>query len=137
MDKNEKQFRLSPEAFRGLKEIVKDEICEQMEDSEIENMGIRLLRLFSILGVDQAKKEVQGIEVSEQELKVLTFLREEICGQKRSPSVREISRAAGFRSSRSGFRLLNRLIKRGLIFRSQKGQLGLSSSVCSRKKADQ
>ena len=132
MDKDTKEFRLSPEALKELKEIVKEEIGNEMHDSEIEEMGIRLLRLFSILKGNEEKKSVTKIEISNQERKVLMFLHEEICNQKRNPSVRDISRAAGHRSSRSGFRVLNHLISRGMVFRNHDGELQMREGICDR-----
>jgi SOS-response transcriptional repressor LexA len=89
-------------------------------------MGVRLLRLFSILSTPRPKPA--DIQPTEQEQKALDFIGSEI-QQGRSPSIRNLSKIIGFRSSRSGFRLLNRLIDRGFICRDQDKALHLGESI--------
>ena len=64
---------------------MKEEIGNEMQDNEIEVMRIRLLRSVSILITDREVK-AERVDVTESELKVLTFLHEEICNRKGSPS---------------------------------------------------
>lgn len=112
--------RLSLEALNELRAIVKDEIVEPMTDAEIEEMGVRLLRLFSIISVPEQKPS--RIEPTEQEQKAIAYISSEIKSG-RSPSIRDITKAMGLRSSHSGFRLLNRLIEKGMIRRCEQGIL--------------
>ncbi len=107
-----KPTRLSAKAFDDLRAIVKDEISEPMTDEEIEAMGTRLLRLFSTLSTSEP--ETVDIQPTVQEQKALDFIKSEIV-QGRSPSVRGVAKAVGFKSSRSGHRLLRRLIARGWV----------------------
>jgi len=114
--------RLSPQALADLKVIAREEIKGDLSDDELQEMGIRLLRLFSIL---TSPSKTQTIEVSDQELRALKFLSHEIHLNARMPSVRELAAALGLRSSRSGHRMLSRLMKRELIARDGEGKLNL------------
>lgn len=114
--------RLSAEAMNDLRAIVQKEISESMTDEEIEDMGIKLLRLFSILVTQEPKPA--GIQPTDQEQKALDFLDAEI-KKSRSPSVRELARMMGLKSSRSGYELLKKLITQGLVKRDNKGMLRL------------
>jgi hypothetical protein len=119
-----KPIKLSAEAFNELRVIVEEEIEGSMMEAEIEEMGINILRLFDTL---LSKKVIQSsvIRPNEQELKALAFL--QIAVQKgKSPSIRDLSLAMGFRSSRSGFRLLHILIGKGWAIRENSGLLRLS-----------
>lgn len=116
--------KLSKEAFRELKEIAHKDYGNSMPDSEIEEMGERLLRLFSLLSPGKQDSQ-RGIELTDQESMVLEYIQKEMESQ-RHPSARSISKLLGFRSSRSGFRFLNGLIERGLLVRNEKGKLSLT-----------
>jgi predicted HTH transcriptional regulator len=115
-------FRLSPKALADLKVIAHEEIEADLSDDELHEMGWRLLRLFSILATPSKTKTM---EISEQELKALKFLSHQVHVNTRTPSVRELATALGLRSSRSGHRMLARLVKRGLITRDGEGKLNL------------
>lgn len=115
-----KPTRLSAEAFEELRAIVEHEKKEPMTNEEIEEMGINLLKLFAMLFTPEEKSA--GNQPTEQEQKALTFLQDEM-SQGRSPSIRDLSKVMGFRSSRSGFRLLNLLIAKGWVHRDGKGAL--------------
>lgn len=114
------QPQLSPQALAELWAIAKDEIPEPLTDIEIEEMGVRLLRLFSILSVPEPKSD--KITVSDHDYKALSFLFNEIQAG-RNPSIRDLCRAMGLRSSRSGFRLLKKYFKNGWVWRDQSGSL--------------
>jgi len=64
-----KPTRLSAEAFEELRTIVKSEIKESVTDEEIEEMGIKLLTLFSTLLTPRAK--VAEDRLTERERKAL------------------------------------------------------------------
>ncbi len=115
-----KPTRLSAEAFDELRVIVESEIKEHMTDEAIEEMGINLLKLFAVLLPPEVKPI--GNQPTEQEQKALAFLQDEI-SQGRSASIRDLCKAIGFRSSRSGFRLLNVLILKEWVHRDDKGAL--------------
>jgi len=114
-----KPKQLSAEAFEELRTIAGEEMDGVMADEDIEQMGVDLLRLFSLLATPEVAPV--GNRPDERELKALIFLRDEIA-QGRSPSIRELSRTMGFRSSRSGYKLLKRLIVNGWAVRSSDGK---------------
>ena len=116
------KFNLSERAFAELKIIAKDEYGETLSDEEIHDMGFRLLHLFDLLQPKETIEPGGRIQVTEQEQKVLTYIRDTLDAGKTFPSVRDIARAAGFRSSRSGFRMLQKLIKKGLVKRDEEGE---------------
>jgi len=118
--------QLSPQAFADLKVITLKELGPDMTDGQIEEMGVNLLRLFDVLVTSPAESTPQ-LKLSPEESKALEYIKGEI-EQHRSPSVRDLSKAMGFRSSRSGFRLLKRLIERGVVCRDCDGVLQLSKS---------
>jgi len=130
MSKNTKASQLSAQAFQKLKRIVQDEFGD-MPNNEIEEMGIRLLRLFSILKTVTSPKGkgCSDIAVSDQEFKALKYLHHAIYHENKAPSVRDITIAVGFSSSRSGFRLLNKLMERGFVYRDTDGKLQLAEHV--------
>ena len=97
--------RLSAEAMNDLREIVKKEIKEPMTDEEIEEMGIGLLRLFSIV-MDRPPVPFR-VPLTEPEQKALDYINIER-KEGREPTVRGIAMAARFRSSRSGKNMLDR-----------------------------
>jgi LexA DNA binding domain-containing protein len=117
-----KPTRLSAGAFKELRDIVEREIEKAMSDEEVEEIGINLLHLFDALAL--AKSAPAKSQPNEQERKALEFVQREIDGG-RSPSVRDLSREMGFLSSRSGFRLLNVLIRKGWVHRDESGRLRL------------
>jgi hypothetical protein len=114
---------LSVEAFEELRIIAREELGEQITDDGVEDIGIRLLKLFQILATYDASRP--KVETTESEMKALTFLQKETGGGK-SPSIRDLSKVMGFRSSRSGFRLLHALMSKGLLCRDDKGMLHVS-----------
>lgn len=124
-------LRLSPTAFEELRQIAQAEYGKAMSDDEINDMGVRLLKLFRILGTqDPEQKTIEySISVSSQEFKALKYLHHAIYHNHVSPSVRDITQALGYRSSRSGFRILNHLIDRGLVYRNEEGDLRLKEDV--------
>lgn len=117
--------RLSAEAMNDLQTIVQKEISELVTDDEIEDMGIRLLRLFSIIVTQEPKPAC--VQLAKQEQKALAFIGSEI-KQGRSPSLRQLTQAVGLKSSRSGYRLLNKLISKGQVVRNEEGELRMQRS---------
>ena len=124
---------LSPEAFDELKALVIEEYGDTMTDDEITAMGLRLLNLFSLLLSPYTEKAEQrsGPELSDKEQQALTYIATCLELHGRSPSVREVAKAVGYRSSRSGLKVINRLIHRGSIERIADGQLQITRSLCT------
>src|SRR5437773_1277197 len=60
--------------------------------------------------------------LSVRETKALDFIRCSL-GAGTSPSVRQVCQAVGLRSSRSGLRLVNKLISKGYVCRKEDGSL--------------
>ena len=113
---------LSPDALDELRVIVKEQIVEPMTDAEIEMMGVRLLRLFSLLSIQETKQP--DVEQTEQEQRAIAFIGSEM-KQGKAPSIRGITKAIGLRSSRSGFRLVEQLISKGFVMRDGEGNMCL------------
>jgi hypothetical protein len=92
---------LSKEAFADLKKVAVEELDDTMSDGEIDEMGSRLLSLFSVLTSETKPAQRTMVGLSEQESKALAFIREKVEREGKMPSVRELAKALGFRSSRS------------------------------------
>ena len=92
------------------------------------------LRLYSVLNNGPAGPKPADPILTKQESKVLNFLEVEIYSRRHSPSVRDVSRALGLRSSRSGARILQSLMSKGLAYRCRHGKLGLSNHLHSSRR---
>ena len=120
--------RLSAEAIQELRAIYEEEFDEVLTDYEIEEMGLRLLRFFSLL-VKEPDKLAQ-IKVTDREFKAMRYIHNCICHKDINPTIRGISQAIGYRSSRSGFRTLSLLLKRELAWRDEKGSITMVKGYC-------
>jgi predicted transcriptional regulator len=69
------------------------------------------------------------------EFKALKYIHHCIYHDNKQPTVRGIAQALERRSSRSGFRALNLLMKRGLVYRDENGYICMREDVtdCSAK----
>ena len=121
--------RLSAEAIQELREIYEEEFNDVLTDYELEEMGLRLLRFFSILTKD-VPDEPAKIEVTDHEFKAMQYIHDCICHKNIQPKIRGISQAIGYRSSRSGFRTLSLLLKRELAWRDEKGNIIMVKGHC-------
>ena len=124
--------RLSKEAFDRLKEIYREEFGGNALDDELHDIGIRLLKLLKLLvELDSGSQGQQENipEVTEREFQVLKYLHHGIYHDAHRVTIRGLAAAAGLRSSRSGFRLLQKLIRRGLTYRDPERKLQLAESV--------
>jgi len=103
--------QLSAEALKELREIYENEFDDILTDSEIEEMGIRLIHFFHILlsGPSPAR-----IELTMRERLALGYIDAEMAAG-RNPTVRGIAQAVSLRSSRSGKRLRDGLAAKGLL----------------------
>jgi len=119
----EKQYRLSAQALKELRAIAEEEYEEQMTDEEIEEMGLRLLRFFSIIYDESLFSKPIKIKLTERESKALRYIHQCIYHDKKQPTVRGITQALGLRSSRSGFKILNSLIGQDIVYRDEKGNV--------------
>jgi hypothetical protein len=119
---------LSPEAFAHLKEVVTDEFGLGHTDQEIEEMGLRLLRLFDL--VTPKGNEVSKPQLSNEETKAITYINACVT-QHKHPTVRGVAEAIGKQSSRSGMRMVDTLQKRGLVIRDEEGRINLTDQGSS------
>src|ERR1019366_9980965 len=95
----------------------------QDTDEEIHDMGARLLSLCHIAA--NAKDSVDDRHqtlLSEPEIKALRMLHEQFTHTGRVATARELSRALGYQSSRSGHVLLHCLLSKGVLIK-RAGQL--------------
>lgn len=72
--------------------------------------------------VDATTSTEPATELSDVEVKALKYI-VACCSQGKSPTVRGVANVIGKRSSRSGMKVVDMLLKRGLIYRNEKGQL--------------
>ena len=88
-------------------------------------MGVRLLGLCHI-ATNARNRKTRSHEdlLTEAEIKALEVLRKQFTATSRLFSARELSHALGYRSSRSGHVLLQRLLTKGVLIK-RAGQLVL------------
>src|SRR5882724_10474815 len=123
---NMQEMLLSPEAFTELKRIVIAEYGREISDEEINEMGIGLLKLFSRLDVDDSVlTNPLRRKPTAYEFNALKYVHNCLHHDKKSPTVRGIANAIGLRSSRSGLRMMNVLLKQGFIYRDEQGTVGM------------
>jgi LexA DNA binding domain len=115
---------LDKDALEELRNLLQVEYGYEHSDEEAREIGTRLLRLLELL-VMQEGQDIPRPEPVPTERRALAYLHEQIIHYGHSPSVRELSAAMGYRSSRSGSQLLERLIKIGSVFRGADGKLSL------------
>ena len=108
---------LSRRAFRHLR-LLDQKLGLGHTDAEIYELGARLVNLCHVA------TEVEEIEarrlrklLTDTEVKAVNVLREHLAGTGRLCSARELSRALGYQSSRSGFLLLQRLRCKGVLLK--------------------
>ena len=68
-------------------------------------------------------------QITEKQLEALRFLRNAIVHDGRSPSVRDLAHALGYKSPRTAFLILNHLIEGGWLKRNQDGELQLRKNL--------
>jgi hypothetical protein len=106
---------LSTRAFKYLQKINRKSGLETT-DEVIFDMGARLLGLCEIV-VSPRDREEQHLKnlLTEPETKALRILRRQFAATGQLCSARELSRAMGYQSSRSGHLLLHRLLSKGVL----------------------
>jgi hypothetical protein len=106
---------LSTRAFKFLRKINRKSGL-QNTDEEIHDIGMRLLSLCHIAAEvkDREEKALQN-SLTEGEIKALHALSEHFLATGRLSSARELAYALGYRSSRSGHLLLQRLLCKGVL----------------------
>ena len=126
---------LSTRAFKYLKKIDRN-IGFQHSDEEFHEIGARLLHLCQV-AVDSKEREARHLRdlLTEVEVKALRVLIEQSINTGRVCSARELSIALGYKSSRSGHLLLQRLLSKGLLVKNA-GRLALGQKYERRFEGD-
>lgn len=65
------------------------------------------------------------VKVSEEETKSLNYIQHCLFHDGRQPTVRGVAEAIGKRSSRSGYKMLQSLLKRGLIWKGADNKISM------------
>ena len=107
---------LSTRAFKFLRHISRRSGL-QCADEEIHDMGIRLLTLCGIAAKVEKERAPVLLVLSESEARALKIIEQHFAAEGHCPSARLLSRALGYRSSRSGHLMLQRLLNRGILAR--------------------
>jgi LexA DNA binding domain len=107
-------------------EISEGELCECRKrewDRILDNLAIylntpegidtleQMQRIFSKV---QVKSEQEALSLTDREIKAFRFIKKQVEIGK-SPSVREIARAVNLKSSRSGARMVDNLVAKGVL----------------------
>ena len=116
--------QLSTRAFKFLQKTAR-KLGLQHNDEDVFEMGTRLLALSDVVSGFNEKENRFEILLNEQEINALRVLRNQFTLTGRICSARELSRALGYQSSRSGHILLHRLITKGVLVK-RTGQLAFS-----------
>ena len=108
---------LSTRAFKHLHKISRKDGL-QNTDEEIHDMGVRLLSLCHIAAnvKNREDKTLKNL-LTETEIQALEILRKQFTTSGRLSSVRELSNALGYKSSRSGHLVLQSLLTKKLLVR--------------------
>ena len=109
---------LSTRAFKHLHKINRKAGFE-CTDEEIYDMGVRLLSLSHVLAhvKNREDRSLQNL-LTETEIKALQILRSHLIATGRLMSVRELSSALGYQSSRSGHLILQHLVNKRFLVQS-------------------
>ena len=127
---NEHPFTLSEHALAEYKKIYQEQFGDTDSDEEIHASAHGLMRLFRLLLEPSPQKVTNAkIGVTIQEFEALKYLHHAIYHKGESPSVRDVCAAMGLRSSRSGHVIIEKLMKKGFVYRDPNGRIQLSEPV--------
>jgi LexA DNA binding domain len=127
---NHQPFTLSERALAEYKKIYQEQFGDRDFDEEICASAYNLMRLFRLLLEPSPQKARDGkIGVMLQEFTALKYLHHAIYHKGEVPSVRDVCAAMGFRSSRSGQVMIEKLMKKGFVYRHPAGRIQLSGLV--------
>jgi len=116
----EKEVSLSIDALTELREICKEEYGDTLSDLEIQEMGNNLLRIFHTLFIPKQLKNTPYPDLKKSETLALVYITDYLQRRGQSPSVRDITKAMGYRSSRTGHRVIEQLILKGRLEKVEK-----------------
>lgn len=87
-------------------------------------MGVRLLTLGALVTNAGDSQEMDSpYQLTAPETEALRHIRKKFTNTGSFPSARELSRTLGYQSSRSGHRLINQLIAKGILARARGKEL--------------
>ena len=110
---------LQKEAIQELKELCLVHHDRRLSDAEAHKIGERIL---TFLRATESHEEEGQINLSTEEQKALDFIK--TCIESGNPpSVRAIAAAIGCSSSRSGLRIVEKLMLKRLVSRDGRGHL--------------
>jgi hypothetical protein len=108
---------LTSKDIKEFKRICEEEFDHPCTDSQAEAMARRVIRY--LLATEDWEDKPQ---LTDQEHIVVDLIKKD-SAHGHSSSIREITKALGFSSSRSGYRVLQGLIEKKIVSRDQKGAL--------------
>jgi len=121
---------LSEDALAEYKRIYQEQFGDKDSDEDIYASAYGLMKLFRLLLEPSTEKATDAkIGVTIQEFTALKYLHHAIYHKGKSPSVRDVCAAIGLRSSRSGQVMIEKLMKKGFIYRDPDGRIQLSEPV--------
>ena len=114
---------------REFQKLYKRSFRKKLSDNDARAMATRMLALYRVLysptpEEEQGSRLEQYPELPGKLREVLHFIQESLV-RGHSPSVREVAGVMGCKSSRTAFRAIDKLIKRGYLKRDKNGRLCL------------
>jgi hypothetical protein len=108
---------LSTRAYKYLRKIDRS-IGLQHTDEEVHEIGTRLLHLCQVVldSKEREERRLRGL-LAEVEIRALRVLDENLVNTGRLCSARALANALGYKSSRSGHLILQRLLCKGLLLK--------------------
>jgi hypothetical protein len=124
---------LLQDEFQSLKRIVIKEYGRKaIADEEIFDMGLRICNLYLILfafNKNTEKSFKPQVSLSTKELQAFQYIEFQLKQRNHSPSAREVAKAMGYSSSRTGLKMINILVEKGVVRRGEKGRLEVSDGL--------
>jgi len=121
---------LTGKAFQEYKRIYQEEFGPGASDKEMQDSAIDLLKVVEALREESAdEKRDDKIQVTDQEFRTLKYLHHAIYHEGQEPTVRGVCAAIGLRSSRSGQVIIEKLMRRGFVYRDPESRLRLSEQM--------
>lgn len=114
---------ISREALERYRNLFEEEFGECLSDEAARESMMNLLRFFEVISKGKSPVKTKT-KVTDHEGKALQYIRH-CLEQKTNPTVRGIAVAIGRSSSRSGMKMLEQLIVRGMVYRSKDGKIVL------------
>jgi len=108
--------------IQELKRICEEKFSHPCTDAEAEAIAHRIVRF---LKASEPVPTSHRVSLSADEEEVFNLISTRYKTQGRSPSIREIAKTLGFSSSRSGYRVVQGLMKKQLISRNEDGSLAV------------